>query len=158
MVRQLKHKPIDIDKIDDIIENDIEEASKLKQLEPALTTSGKMHHQQGHKGFAEGDKYDSYWEYAFALYNRECLGQVVTRNRIEKLHYIDDNGKNRSFYPDFIVAGKYYEVKGFLRPLDKCKMDQCWEVTFVFGDEIKPMIRWLNQHHPHWRDEYTQIL
>lgn len=155
----VKHKKIiNIDEIDDTIEDTIKDASKLKQLEPTITTSGKMYHQQGHKGFAEGEKFDSYWEFAFYLYQKECLGQVVTRNRTEKLHYIDDDGKDRFFYPDFIVAGKYYEVKGFLRPLDKCKMAQCWEVTFIFGDEIEPMIKWLNQHHPHWRDEYTQTL
>lgn len=157
MKKRFKHQPINIDDIDEDIENTIEDNSRLRHLEPTLST-GKMYHQQGHKGFAQGMKFDSFWEYAFYLYMTEKEGKVVERNRTEKLHYVDENGKQHNFYPDFIVGGKYYEVKGFLRPKDKLKMDQCWEVTFVFGDEINPMIQWLNKNHPKWKDEYMQTL
>ena len=45
-------KLIDIEELDDTIDN----AVKLKHLQPALTTTGKMYHQQGHKGIAHGMK------------------------------------------------------------------------------------------------------
>ena len=94
----------------------------------------------------------------FFLYMTEKEGKIVERNTSESIEYIDDTGKVAKFYPDFIVSGQYVEVKGWLRPKDRCKMDQCWQVQFVFGAEIKPMIAWLNQHHKNWRDEYIQTL
>ena len=103
-------------------------------------------------------KFDSYWEFAYYLYQTEKEGKIVERNTSESIEYIDDSGKIAKFYPDFVVAGQYVEVKGWLRPKDRCKMDQCWQVQFVFGDEIKPMIAWLNQNHRNWRDEYIQTL
>lgn len=61
-------KLIDIEELDDTINN----AVKLKHLQPALTTTGKMYHQQGHKGTAHGMKFDSQWEFAFFfVYDRE---------------------------------------------------------------------------------------
>lgn len=146
------------EEIEEVIDEMLDDASKIKNLEPTLTTSGKMYKPQGHKGFAHGMKFDSYWEFAFYLYTTEKEGLICERNRTEKLHYIDENGKSRNFYPDFIVAGKYYEIKGFLRPSDKCKMDQCWEVEFLFGEDIKPMISWLNKNHKNWKSEYMETL
>lgn len=147
-------KLIDIEELDDRIDDTV----RLKHLQPTLTCSGKMYHQQGYKGMARGIKFDSLWEFIFFLYQTEHEGAVVERNTSESMDYIDDTGKPCRFYPDFVVNGEYVEVKGWLRPKDRCKMDQCWQVRFVFGDEIKPMIAWLNQHHPGWRDEYIQTL
>ena len=54
------------------IEDTIDSAVKLKHLQPVLTTSGKMYHQQGHKGIAHGLKFDSQWEFAFFfVYDRK---------------------------------------------------------------------------------------
>ncbi len=153
-----RRKIVNPDEIDDLIDEQIEDSCKLKHLEPALTTSGKLYHQQGHKGMAHGMKFDSYWEFAAYLYWAECEGKVVERNTSESMEYIDETGKLRKFFPDFVVNGEYVEVKGWLRPKDKCKMDQCWQVQFLFGDDIKPMIAWLNQHHKNWRDEFIQTI
>lgn len=57
----LKKKLIDIEEIDERLD----EAVRLKHLQPALTCSGKMYHQQGHKGTAHGMKFDSLWEFIF---------------------------------------------------------------------------------------------
>lgn len=157
-MKKYRKKIIDINEIDEFIEDEIIENSKIKKLEPALTTSGKMYKQQGHRGMAQGVKYDSIWEFAYVLYQKEKEGKVVERNRTESLDYVDDAGKLCKFYPDFIVNGQYVEVKGWLRPKDKCKMTQCWQVQFVFGDDIKPMIAWLNQHHTGWRNEFIETL
>lgn len=157
-MKKYRKKIISPDEIDEMIDEQVDDACRLKHLEPVLTCSGKMYRQQGHKGMAHGMKFDSYWEFAYYLYQTEKEGKIVERNTSESIEYINDTGKISKFYPDFIVAGQYVEVKGWLRPKDRCKMDQCWQVQFVFGDDIKPMIAWLNQHHKNWRDEYIQTL
>lgn len=152
---QKTHKlhPFYVDEMEDYIDN----IDHLVNLDCVVNAAMKPHGQQGKKGFADGERFDSQWEFAFYTYQKECVGAVVTRNHSDNFPYTDENGKLRKFYPDFIVNGNYYEVKGWLRPSDQCKMDQNPQVTFVFGDDIKPMIQWLNQHHPKWRDEYQEI-
>lgn len=140
----------------DEMEEYIDKIDHLTDLDVTVNAAMKPHGQQGIKGFADGERFDSYAEFAFYLFNKDN-GSVVIRNHTDNFPYTDENGKLRKFYPDFIVNGLYYEIKGFLRPTDQCKMDQNPQVTFVFGDDIKPMIQWLNQHHPRWRDEYQEL-
>lgn len=140
----------------DEMEEYIDKIDHLTDLDVTVNAAMKPHGQQGIKGFADGERFDSYAEFAFYLFNKDN-GSVVVRNHTDNFPYTDENGKLRKFYPDFIVNGLYYEIKGFLRPTDQCKMDQNPQVTFVFGDDIKPMIQWLNQHHPRWRDEYQEL-
>jgi hypothetical protein len=152
---QKTHKlhPFYVDEMEEYIDN----MDHLTNLDCAINAALRPHGQQGTKGFADGERFDSYWEYAFYLYQKECNAAVVIRNHTDNFPYTDENGKLRKFYPDFIVNGNYYEVKGWLRPSDHCKMDQNPNVNFVFGDDIKPMVQWLNQHHPKWRDEYQEL-
>ena len=72
------------------------------------------------------------------------------------LPYTDETGKTRKYYPDFIVNGSFYEVKGRLRPKDEQKMRQHPEVTFVFQDEINEMAKVLDKDYFGWRDEFIQ--
>ena len=129
----------------------------MSDLECVVNVAMRPHGPQGKKGFADGERFDSRWEFAFYKYQKEH-GAVVTRNHTDNFPYTDENGKLRKFYPDFIVNGMYYEVKGWMRPSDRCKMDQNPNVNFVFGDDIKPMIKWLNKFHPKWKDEYQEII
>lgn len=71
-MKKYRKKIISPDEIDEIIDEQVDDACRLKHLEPVLTTSGKMYHQQGHKGIAHGMKFDSQWEFAFFfVYDRE---------------------------------------------------------------------------------------
>lgn len=133
-----------------------DDIGKLK-LTPSIKPNAakRLTGPQGVKGYGrDGTKFDSLWEYAFYLYN-QAQGYYVQRNWVDTFPYIDENGKQRKFHPDFIVNGLYYEVKGILRPSDSCKMDQCPNVHFVFGDEIKEMMDFLDKHEPNWRKSYT---
>lgn len=141
-----------LEELDDYIDG----IDTLTSLEPRMNAGRKPWKPQGVKGTANGIKFDSRWEWAFYLYKTEHDGCIVERNQLEKLHYVDENGKLRNFYPDFIVNGMFYEVKGILRPTDQAKMNQCPNVVFVFGEDIKPMQQWLNKHHPNWYDEYQE--
>lgn len=141
----------------DEMEEYIDSIDRLSDLECVVNAAMRPHGPQGKKGFADGERFDSRWEFAFYKYQKEH-GAVVTRNHTDNFPYTDENGKLRKFYPDFIVNGMYYEVKGWMRPSDHCKMDQNPNVNFVFGDDIKPMIKWLNKFHPKWKDEYQEII
>lgn len=139
----------------DEMEEYIDKIDKLINLDVVVDAAMRPHGPQGQKGFADGEKFDSKWEYAFYRFQKEN-GAVVIRNHTDNFPYTDENGKLRKFYPDFIVNGNYYEVKGWLRPSDHCKMDQNQNVTFVFGDQIKQMIQWLNKHCPNWKKDFLE--
>lgn len=139
------------DEMDDFIKS----IDHQPNLDVAPNAPMKPHQQQGQKGYGPGgEKFDSWWEFAFFLFHKN-QGDNIQRNQTEWLPYFDDTGKKRKFYPDFIVNGIFYEVKGFLRPADTCKLNQCASVQFVFGDQIKPMIEWLNKNEKGWRNSYT---
>ena len=105
-MKKYRKKIISPDEIDEMIDEQVDDACRLKHLEPVLIASGKMYHQQGHKGMAHGMKFDSYWEFAYYLYQTEKEGKIVERNTSESIEYIDDTGKVAKFYPDFIVSGQ----------------------------------------------------
>ena len=71
-------------------------------------------------------------------------------------YHTDETGKSRKYYPDFIVNGAFYEVKGRLRPKDELKMRQHPEVTFVFQDEINEMAKILDKDYSGWRGDFIQ--
>ena len=84
-------------------------------------------------------------------------GFFVQRNQRDIfLPYTDETGKSRKYYPDFIVNGAFYEVKGRLRPKDELKMRQHPEVTFVFQDEINEMAKILDKDYSGWRGDFIQ--
>lgn len=153
----LNHHKCRVATVDEISDY-IDDIDTIMSLEPKLNAAKRPWKPQGTKGTANGMKFDSRWEWAFYKYMTEKEGYVVERNRVEKLHYTDDKGKLRNFYPDFIVGGQFYEVKGIIRPADEAKMSQCPNVVFVFGEEIKPMIKWLNKNCPGWYNEYQETL
>ena len=58
-MKKYRKKIISPDEIDEMIDEQVDDACRLKHLEPVLTCSGKMYRQQGHKGMAHGMKCDS---------------------------------------------------------------------------------------------------
>lgn len=147
-------KVLTIEDVDNYDET-IEDAVKLKKISISSSWNRPIG-PQGIKGTdaATGVKFDSKWEYAYWRYNH-AKGIAVERNWKEKLPYIDENGKQRMFHPDFIspIDG-YVEVKGILRPTDAAKQAAHPEVKFLFGEDIKPMMQWLDKHEPNWLKDY----
>jgi hypothetical protein len=125
--------------------------------QPSQNASG-LKRPQGKKGSYMGVQFDSMWEYAFYRYQTDIMGHIVNRNSTEWFPYFDDNGRQRKFYYDFDDNGQPTEVKGIWRPLDLLKQQATnGQVIFVSGDDIKPMIKELNDKFPGWRDEYSTI-
>ena len=108
------------------------------------------------KGFAYGVSYDSFAEFTFMTYEEKICHASVERNmKLKFLNYIDENGKGRKWYPDFIVNGIFYEVKGVVRPKDQQKKNQHPEVEWVFSEDCKQMAKELDDKCPGWRDEFV---
>ena len=64
---------------------------------------------------------DSGWELAFLIYNLDNNVEIV-RN-LEPFEYELD-GKKHKYYPDFIIDGVYYEIKGIYTDADHAKINQ----------------------------------
>ncbi|MCF0125428.1 MAG: hypothetical protein HUJ68_06695 [Clostridia bacterium] len=109
------------------------------------------------RGYYHGNKYDSFAEFTFCSYMEKVMLYNVERNERQNfLLYLDENGKSRKYYPDFIVNGGYCEVKGRMRPKDELKRRQHPEVVWYFQPEINEMAKVLDEKFPGWRDEFIQ--
>lgn len=129
----------------------------IKEPDVAVKANTAIHKSNIKKGYARGNKYDSFAEFTFCTYMEKIKLYSVERNdKIEFLLYTDEMGKTRKYYPDFIVNGAYYEVKGRLRPKDELKRRQHPEVTFVFQDEINEMAKELDDKIENWREDFIQ--
>ena len=124
---------------------------------PNIKANAALHKSNIKKGYSKGNKYDSFAEFTFCSYMERVKGFFVQRNQRDIfLPYIDEAGKSRKYYPDFIVNGVFYEVKGRIRPNDELKMRQHPEVIFVFQDEINEMAKTLDKDYPGWRGDSIQ--
>lgn len=128
----------------------------VEKMEPTLTITGRSK-QQGVKGTAQGEKFDSKWEYIYYLYVKEVRGEYIRRNHEEWVPYYDENGKERKFYPDFCINGGYAEVKGRFRPSDLCKMEQHPEILFISADDMKEIRKEVYKKCPKWESDYIAI-
>lgn len=104
--------------------------------------------------------FDSSWELAFYIYSMD-KGIDIYRCNSEHLSYFF-NGKEYYYYPDFLVEGKYVEIKGghlideqgnLISPYKvdelslgkiKAKSDciKLNNVKIISNDEIKPMLKY----------------
>lgn len=113
---------------------------------------------QGTKGVARGMEFDSYWEFAWYIYQTDIQGNIVTRNTKNCFHYTNEDNIRSNFYPDFKMGGQFYEIKGIFRTNDLLKKEATIGlVIFVGPDEMKPIINEVNRRFPDWKDEYMNI-
>lgn len=153
LLMRLRHKGVPV-----TVEEEsayIDHIADIPDMGPAATHSNRG--PQGTRCEYQGIVFDSKWEYIFYRYNKDLKGLVVERNKTDFLPYTDETGKRRKFYYDFRVNGLPYEVKGILRPADACKMNQCPNVQFVFGDEINAMKKELDKHLPNWPKDFKVL-
>ena len=72
-------------------------------------------------GVYKGFVCDSGWELAFLMYHLDH-GNEIQRNTIAFEYVV--NNKVHLYYPDFIIDGVYYEIKGIYREFDRDKINQ----------------------------------
>jgi hypothetical protein len=121
--------------------NKIKEEERLLRLEecPSLST---MKRGRGifRSGTYKGFKCDSSWELALLLYSLDN-NSIVERNR-QSFQYTHE-GRTRRYYPDFVIDGKYVEVKGRVRDVDFSKWDQFpHELEIIGADKIHSYIKY----------------
>lgn len=123
----------------------------------SIKVNAALHKSNIKKGISKGNKFDSFAEFTFCTYMEKVNHFIVERNnKVAFLPYYDETGKVRKYYPDFIVNGTFYEVKGRIRPKDELKMRQHPEVIFVFQDEINEMAKTLDEDYKGWRADFIQ--
>jgi hypothetical protein len=131
-----------------------EDCCELPSLEPLINSPMKRSHIK--KGIANGDRFDSFAEYTLMSYFTKIRGYVVERNYTSKLHYIDTDGKQKGYIPDFIVNGVFYEVKGRVTPTDQLKQAANPSVIWVFQPDINEMAKELDARFSDWRSDFVR--
>lgn len=123
-----------------------------------VTTKCGLGKTQGTKGQARGMEFDSYWEFAWYIYQVDILGNVVIRNTTDSFTYTNESNENARFYPDFKMQGQYHEIKGIFRTNDILKQDATLGlVTFWGPNEMKPIMKEVYEKFPDWKNEYVEI-
>jgi len=107
-----------------------------------LSVSGgiKKGSSRGKSGYYKGYWCDSSYELAYLIY---CLDSdiKIERNRKGFEYFYED--KRHLFYPDFIVNGKYVEVKNFRSELTDAKILYFpHEITVIYKTEIGPYLQY----------------
>ena len=96
---------------------------------------------RGIKGRYKGFWCDSSWELAFVIYCLD-LNKNIIRNTEGFLYF--SNGKKRKYFPDFIVDGRYTEIKGYLVDEDKLKFQSFpHQLNILTLNEMKPIIQYV---------------
>lgn len=89
---------------------------------------------RGKKGWYKGIFCDSSWELAFVMYYCDSNIEVERCTEIRTYEY---NGTTKNYYPDFIVDGVIYEIKGYETEQSKCKRDCNTDIVLLAKFEMK---------------------
>jgi hypothetical protein len=89
---------------------------------------------RGKSGWYKGYWCDSSYELAFLIF---CLENSIEIERNKKGFYYLYEGKESKFYPDFIVDGKYIEIKNFISDLTDAKIEYFpYKIDVIYKDGI----------------------
>jgi len=98
---------------------------------------------RGKKGWYKGYWCDSSWELAWVIYQLDNNNKI--KRNLKKFEYNYKNEKHH-YIPDFIMYGKYYEIKGYMTEKSKEKIKQFNEKIIVVDKEkIKPILEYVEK-------------
>ena len=106
---------------------------------------------KGKKGKFNGIHCDSSWELAFLIWIIE-QGKTIQRV-LSPRRYIFE-GKKKLYYPDFIVDGSVYEIKGWKTSQWEEKHKANPDVIVLGYEELKPMIEFAKTK---YGSEFTSV-
>ena len=95
---------------------------------------------RGKSGWYKGIFCDSSWELAFVVYHKDHNNEI-SRNK-EKFSYIFE-GTVHYYFPDFIVNGKLFEIKGYKNKAWPYKLEQFPKDRGLIVLEEDDMIKYL---------------
>ena len=151
-IKKVHKFPLLLDIVD--FEEELDDVSRLDEALLEIKNNVSIHGPQGTKCTYGGESFDSKWELCFYRYHKEIQMDAIERNHKIFLPYTDETGKLRKFYPDFVVNGIYYEIKGIWRPSDITKQNCCPQVKFMDSTDMKPIIKEMNKKIPNWASDY----
>lgn len=108
-----------------------------------ISNNNKKNHTGGFKegsvknyktGWYDGIHFDSSWELAFYVYNKEHNIKIERCKEVRK--YIIDN-EEHEFHPDFIINNQIYEVKGIKSKNSEAKQKYNQDIKFLYRNDIK---------------------
>ena len=98
-------------------------------------------HKHYKRGYYNNIWCDSSWELAFVVY---CLEHNISIKRNTTYKEYSFENKIYKFYPDFIINNnELVEIKGFITPKNKAKIEQIHDVTFIYKTEIQPYLKYV---------------
>ena len=95
---------------------------------------------RGKKGWYKGIFCDSSWELAFVIYHLDH--KLPIKRCTESLPYVFE-GKQRKYYPDFIVDDTIYEIKGYETEQSKTKQILYPHIKLIDKDSIKMYLEYV---------------
>ena len=114
------------------------------------------------KGYLfENIHFDSSWELAYYIWLKDNKKEFIYHPKLY-MDYIDEDGINRIYQPDFLVEGTFYEIKGdqFFNekgePYNKYTKKFWWnkynalkenKVKIIYLDDIKFYLRYIKDHY-----------
>lgn len=95
---------------------------------------------RGKSGWYKGFRCDSSYELAFVIY---CLENNIKIERNKEGFNYNYKEKEHLFYPDFIVEGKYVEIKNFRSELTDAKIKSFpFEIEVIYKESIIPYLEY----------------
>lgn len=80
---------------------------------------------------------DSSWEFAFLIYH---IDNNIAISRCKDVRFYEFNGKTKKYFPDFLVSGKIFEIKGFKTEQSLAKEKANPDITIIGPKEIQKYI------------------
>jgi hypothetical protein len=97
----------------------------------------------GKSGWYKSYWCDSSWELAWVIYNLE--NNILFERNKKSFEYVHDN-KILKYFPDFVISGVYYEIKGYVTEKTISKINQfSGELIIIGKKEIKPYIKYVTE-------------
>lgn len=125
----------------------LSEYAKARDLGGLVEGSGR-----GKKGRYKGVYCDSSWELAYLIY---CEEHGIAIERCAEIFEYEYEGKVRKYNPDFIVNGKYVEIKGYKTEQWKQKLAQFpYEIEVLYEAEMKPILEFVQSKYGNFLSLY----
>lgn len=86
-------------------------------------------------GTYKGIHYDSSWELAYIIYNLDHNIEISRCNEFRT--YIDNNGDEKHYLPDFVVNNDIIEIKGYFSDDAKLKQKYNPDIKVLLYNDIK---------------------
>ena len=113
----------------------ISRAAKSRGLGGYVKGSGR-----GKKGWCRGFFCDSSWELAFVLYHTDHSNDI---KRCTTPRTYEFNGTVKRYFPDFVVNGVTYEIKGYRTAQWEAKQVANPDVVPLFEMDLKPILAYV---------------